>query len=272
MAETTIYQFTGAELTPVTWCHPGSEVVVTADSWRVVNGHAIGLPHHLERFQRSVAELAPGEVWKLDAFIKAALTLIPMTGEWFPRLECVATPDGHLFRFYHREAPERLATTVLATAPRDPRTHPLVKGPDLDALMALRRQVAPTGANEAVILTPEGFIAEGAYSSIIVWPPDCSEMWVVDSGIPRIPGVTEKVLGDIAHSQGIPVIEKSMRPNSLDNHVVWVVSALHGIREATSWVSGPSIAPQADMTHTWRDLLFARHTPSHPTQYVADSE
>jgi branched-subunit amino acid aminotransferase/4-amino-4-deoxychorismate lyase len=261
MAETTLYQFTGSDLTPVTWCQPGQESVVVADSWRVVEGEAVGLDRHLERFRRSVATVAPNEVGRVDDFITAALALIPDTGEWFPRLECVATPHGHLFRFYHRAAPKRLTTAILATAPHDPRTKPLVKGPDLDALMALRKEVAPTGATEAVILTPDGFIAEGAYSSLIVWPPGRADMWVVDADIPRIPSVTEELVADLARSEGITVVEKKMRPEDLTGHVVWVVSALHGIREATSWVGGPVLSRDVEMTRAWNERLRALQCP-----------
>ena len=264
MAETTLYQFTGSDLTPVTWCQPGEEAVVAADSWRVVDGHVIGLSSHLERFRRSVATVAPEESGRVDGFIEAAVNAIPDSGEWFPRVECVATPHGHLFRFYHREAPERLATAILATASHDPRTQPLVKGPDLDALMALRKEVAPTGATEAVILTPDGYIAEGAYSSVIVWPPGLAEMWVVREGIPRISSVTEQEVADIARSEGIPVTGKKMLPEKLDDHVVWVVSALHGIREATSWVGGPPLASATEMAKAWNERLLTRRVPLRP--------
>jgi branched-subunit amino acid aminotransferase/4-amino-4-deoxychorismate lyase len=261
MAESALYQFTGSTLSPVTWCQPGTETVVVADSWRVVEGHAVGLPHHLERFHRSVTEHAPDALTDVSRFIDGALELIPGTGEWFPRLECVATPHGHQFRFYHREAPERLTTAILATAPHDPRTHPRVKGPDLNALMALRKEVAPAGATEAVIVTPDGVIAEGAYSSLVVWPPGYGEMWLVDAPIARIPSVTEKTVANIARSRGIPVVGKMMRPESLDQHLVWVVSALHGIREATAWIAGPQLATDADFSQSWRDMLRSQSAP-----------
>jgi len=264
MAETTLYQFTGSDLTAVGWCQPGQETVVVADSWRVVEGQAVGLAHHLDRFRRHVAHAAPQEVSQVEAFIDAALALLPDSGEWFPRLECVATPHGHLFRFYHREAPPRLTTAALATAPHDPRAQPLVKGPDLDALMALRKEVARSGATEAVILTAEGFVAEGAYSSVVVWPPGQTEMWVVDAEIPRIPSVTEKVLAGIAHSEGIAVVGKKMRPDALDEHVVWVVSALHGIREATLWVDGPMLARDTQLARSWNNRLLHQQVPVTP--------
>jgi branched-subunit amino acid aminotransferase/4-amino-4-deoxychorismate lyase len=264
MAESTLYQFTGSELTPVTWCQPGHETVVVADSWRVVEGQAVGLEHHLDRFQRSVVTVAPEALPGLETFLQAALAAIPDTGEWFPRIECLTTPHGHVFRFYHREAPARLSTAVLAAALHDPRTQPLVKGPDLAALMALRQEVAPSGATEAVIFTPDGFIAEGAYSTLVVWPPGNREMWVVDADIPRIPSITEKVLVDVAHSQGITVVGKKMRSDTLSQHMVWVVSALHGIREATAWVSGPTIRSESAVARRWNRLLQEQRRPLGP--------
>ena len=261
MAESTVFEFTGSDLGPLTQTHAVREAVVVADSWRVVEGHVVGLDHHLERFRRSVERVAPEAVSSLEGFIHAALSHIPPAGEWFPKIECVAISNSHVFRFHHRVAPEALTTAVLATASHDPRTSPLVKGPDLDALMALRRDVAPAGATEAVILSPEGFIAEGAYSSIIVWPPGAENMWVVADGIPRIPSVTEGMVNGIARSHNIPVLGKKMRPEELDGHAVWVVSALHGIREATSWVAGPQLAPSSNLVQAWNRLLRETSAP-----------
>jgi branched-subunit amino acid aminotransferase/4-amino-4-deoxychorismate lyase len=261
MAESTIFEFTGSDLTPLTQTETRGGRVTVADSWRVVEGHAVGLDHHLERFRQSVERVAPEALSSLDGFIDAALTHLPPTGEWFPKLECVALSDSYVFRFHHRVAPERLARAVLATSSHDPRTSPLVKGPDLDALMALRREVASRGATEAVILTPEGFIAEGAYSSIVVWPPGFKEIWIVDESVPRIPGITEEMITSIARSRNIPVMGRTMRPDELDNHAVWVVSALHGIREATSWVAGPQLAPSSDLAQAWNRLLRETSAP-----------
>ena len=261
MAESTVYEFTGSDLKPLTQTPPSQQAVVVADSWRVVEGQAVGLDHHLERFRRSVERVAPEAVPKLEGFIHAALSHIPSAGEWFPKLECVAGLDGYVFRFHHRVAPEALTTAVLATASHDPRTSPVIKGPDVDALMALRQKVAPAGATEAVILTPEGHIAEGAYSSIIVWPPGSEDMWVVEDGIARIPSITEGIITGIARSQNISVVGKKMRPDELDGHAVWVVSALHGVREATSWVDGPQLAPSSDLAHAWNRLLRETSAP-----------
>jgi len=255
MSRSSLYQFTGDRLEPITWCHTGDQVAVVADSWRVVEGQTVGLSHHLERFRRSITDHAPEVEDKLDAFLSRCLDLIPQEGEWFPRVECVAGSHGHSLRFFHREAPPRLDTAVLKTVTSDPRSQPLTKGPDLEALMALRRSVATDGATEAVIVTPDGHIAEGAYSSLVAWSIDRSELWLVDSAIPRIPSVTEKVLVERVAREAVTVREKKMTPSSLAGHTVWVLSALHGIRRATSWVSGPPIVDDRGFASRWQKIL-----------------
>lgn len=257
MAESTLYQFTGSALEPVTWCQMTDDTVVAADSWRVVDGRVVGLDKHLDRFRGSVNRHSPASSGTVDAFITSALALLPRTGQWFPRVECVSTPHGDLFRFYHRVAPARLTDAVLATADHDPRTQPTTKGPDLDRLMALRKSVGAQGATEAVILTADGAIAEGAYSSLVAWRLGGNQMAVVDSAIPRIPSVTEQTLIGLAHAQGISVVEETMTPESLEGAMVWVVSALHGIRQATAWVNGPTVHTDDQHYKTWQEKLTA---------------
>lgn len=262
MAQSTVYQFTGTSLEPVTWCRSGAETVIAADSWRVSDGTAVAVPHHIARFRAAVETAAPEVAGQVSDFVARAVSLAGQPGEWFPRLECVATAHGPSFRYYHREAPERLSEASLVTAPRDPRTHPLTKGPDLEALLALRQEVAPLGATEAVILTPEGVIAEGAYSSVVVWPEGGGdELWVVDKAIPRIPSVTEAVVVEMAHSEGVSVVEKVMRPAELEGAEVWILSALHGIRLATHWVDGPDLLAIPSRRARWQDRLLDRATP-----------
>jgi branched-subunit amino acid aminotransferase/4-amino-4-deoxychorismate lyase len=261
MAESTRYEFTGSRLVPVEWCMSQDERIVAADSWRVSTGSAIGLEKHLARFAEAVHTVAPDSTDRLEAFFAACLSLLPGDGEWFPRVECVAGPHGSTLRFYHRGAPDRLNDATLATVESDPRVSPTIKGPDLDRLMALRRHVAPTGATEAVILTPEGHAAEGAYSSLVAWSIDRRELWVVAEGIPRIPSVTEAVLADCVRRDGLRVVGREMTPASLDGHVVWILSALHGIRRVVSWVQGPAVDDDAAFAAHWQQSLADTSRP-----------
>jgi branched-subunit amino acid aminotransferase/4-amino-4-deoxychorismate lyase len=258
MAESTLYQFTGSTLEPVDRVQGADARVVAADSWRVKDGYAVAVEWHRARFARSIADHRPELSRAVEDFFSEMVALIPPTGEWFPRVECVETSSGAVFRFLQRVAPPQLTEVVLATAANDPRTTPTTKGPDLDALMALRRSVSATGATEAVIVTEDTVIAEGAYSSLVAWSKNGQELWVVDPAIPRIASVTEAVLVDIAHEQGVRVSPRQMTPADLEGHAVWILSALHGIRVATDWVDGPTLAKNDDLAAAWRALRHNR--------------
>jgi branched-subunit amino acid aminotransferase/4-amino-4-deoxychorismate lyase len=260
MAESTLYEFTGSSLEPVNQRRGASQRVIAADSWLVVDGRVVAFDEHWDRFTRAVMTHQPQMAASLEGFFLDAVRLIPSAGRWFPRVECVASAAGPVLRLLHRVAPPRLTEAVLATAPSDPRTSPRTKGPDLDALMALRRAVEPTGATEAVILTPEGFIAEGAYSALVAIPPEGDELWVVESGIARIASVTETVVVAIAQGEGVRVLPRVMTPDALEGHAVWILSALHGIREATAWIGGPHLFPNPALRQHWSNILTATAT------------
>lgn len=255
MSESTLYQFTGTTLEPVDPAHGEDARMVAADSWRVAHGYAVALGQHHARFARAVAEHRPEAAGGVEKFFASAVALIPPTGDWFPRVECVETSSGPVFRFLQRVSPPRLTEAVLATAADDPRTTPTTKGPDFDALMALRRSVSAAGASEAVIVAAGTVIVEGAYSALVAWSKNGQELWVVDPALPRIASVTEAVLVGLASEQGVTVVHKKMTPGALEGHAVWILSALHGIREATEWVGGPTLTRQPALATRWRALL-----------------
>jgi branched-subunit amino acid aminotransferase/4-amino-4-deoxychorismate lyase len=258
MSPTTLYRFLAGGLEPVTWCQPEPSRVLVADSWRVEDGRAVAMDRHLERFTSSVHRQSPEANSHLDAFLAAVTRIIPPSGHWFPRLECVDTPDGPEFRFYERAAPARLTEVILADTSEDPRTDPLTKGPDLEALLALRRSVANVGATEAVIVDSAGRVIEGAYSSIVVFPPDLNALWVVAPQFPRIPSVTESVITDIAREHGLPVVEQDILWSSLGGHEVWALSALHGIRRATQLVGLSDPPAVSALAEAWQGKWWAR--------------
>ena len=261
MAPTTLYRFLAGTLEPVTWCQPEPSRVLVADSWRVEDGLAVAMDRHLERFASSVRRHRPEATKDLGAFLQAVAEKIPSTGQWFPRIECVDTSHGPEFRFYEREAPARLTDVLLAATRQDPRSNPLTKGPDLEALLALRRSVSSVGATEAVIVDHAGLVIEGAYSSIVVFPPDLGELWVVSRQVPRIPGITESVITDIAREQGLPVVEREILWSSLGGHEVWALSALHGIRRATQLVGLTAPPLPSALAEAWQEKWRAKSRP-----------
>jgi branched-subunit amino acid aminotransferase/4-amino-4-deoxychorismate lyase len=244
MVEPRVFRWASGSVVEEEWCDPHAGSVRVADSWLVVDGCAVSLSRHLERFATSLAALDAN----LDAraFAADAITMIPNEGRWFPRLEAIDYGDGAMLRFHLREAPDALTDVALATAPRDPRTLTNVKGPDLAALGALRREL---DVGEAVILNGE-FVAEGAWSSIVWWQNDT--LHVVDPSIPRLPSVTERTIRDHAEFIGAPVVSARVRPTELVGAEVWALSALHGIRVVTEWRDGPAVHVEPGRVDYWR--------------------
>lgn len=257
---------------------PAAGRLLVADSWLVDDGLVRALDVHRDRFAGSVAaalgEAAPtadaadGADGRLDvdAFWSAAVARLPRTGAWFPRVELVsgAGRDGRddgppELRLLLRPAPARTRSVVLATAPHDPRTRPTVKGPDLRALGRLREDVGPLGADEAVLLDPDGHVVDGAWSSIVWWRGDA--LCLPADDLPRLPGVTVRTLATLAAVLGVDVLHERTTPAELDGFEIWTTSALQGIRIVTDWVDGPTPAEQPGRLALWRSRLEALRRP-----------
>jgi branched-subunit amino acid aminotransferase/4-amino-4-deoxychorismate lyase len=240
---------------------PSHGDVLVADSWLVLDGAARALDVHRDRFTSSVA--ATGLVADDDAaaFWGAVVDRLPRDGAWFPRVELVrpdATTTPEL-RARLRTAPDRTRSVRVATATRDPRTSPFVKGPDLAALGDLRSEAAAHGAEEAVILSPEGHVVEGAWSSLVWWRGD--SLCTPADDLPRLPGVTSRTVLTLAAVLGVDVLHDRTTPDELDGAEIWSLGALHGIRIVDGWVDGPSPAEQPGRLATWQARLEALRRP-----------
>ena len=252
---TRLFSFSGEALGAIEWCDPVAGETLVADSWRVESGEVVALSRHRTRFCDSARQHGLDSA-ALDAFWDLVIAAIPREGSWFPRVEVVATPGGATLRYRERPAPDWLSEAVVASAEGDPRTTPLTKGPDLDALMALRRSVAHTGATEALIVSPEGTIVEGAYSTIVMIPPGGQELRIVPRTVPRIPSVTEAVITDIAAQRGVAVVEAHSALHECEGSDLWVLSALHGIRVATGFPGGPRLSPDMARRVEWQAMWW----------------
>ncbi len=246
-----LYQFSGTALGAIEWCDSSLQKTLVADSWRCDDGQTVALERHRQRFTGSAAAAGLDHA-VVSRFWAAVIDALPREGSWFPRVEVVATSGGPTLRYREREAPDWLDTVTLAPGDHDPRTTPLTKGPDLEALMALRRSVANVGATEALILSPDGYVIEGAYSTVMLWRSGGSALSVVSQKFSRIPSVTESVLRDIANAQGVPVIEESFTLEDCKGGEVWVLSALHGIRLATFVRPGPPLKTSRQRRDQWQ--------------------
>ena len=253
----TLYHFTGESFGVIDWCSPVAGTTLVADSWRVHDGQAVALDRHQERFSRSAREYPMINETILGNFFEELRALIPRSGSWFPRVELVNSPGGPTLRYRERVAPPWSTEVTLAVAPHDPRTTPLIKGPDLEALMALRSAVGDPLTTEAVIVSAEGYLVEGAYSSLMVWPSGSPVPVITPRDTPRIPSITESVLVDIAYQRGIEPVEKTLGPEDLVGAEVWVLSALHGIRRATEWIGGPRLTSLPHRAEEWQHAWWS---------------
>ncbi|PRY70187.1 branched-subunit amino acid aminotransferase/4-amino-4-deoxychorismate lyase [Glaciihabitans tibetensis] len=236
--------------------------IAVADSWLVTDGTVLALALHRERFLNAVRDVADGSAHggavssTAAAFWDAAVAAIPRRGQLFPRVELRRGTDGDEFILRLRPAPEVTRSVVVASIPGgDPRTQPRIKGPDLQRMAIERAHVAKLGAGEAVVLTDEGFVVEGAYSALLWWRGTilCGPPATFD----RIDSVTARSVLALAAALGVETFEEAVTPAELDGTELWSVSALHGVRIVTAWVDGPALAELPRRLSTWRARLEA---------------
>jgi hypothetical protein len=233
-------------LEPLEYSELPAASIVVADSWRVIDGTARAIALHRDRFLATAGSGA-------TAFWDAAIAAIPRTGDWFPRVELHST--GCLV-LRLRPTPPTHRSAILATwGEADPRTVPAIKGPDIDSLLRIRAAVQSEGATEAVILGPDGYIVDGAYSALLWWrgdilcgPPRTS---------PRVDSVTSRTVLALATALGLDTYEEAVTPAEIEGTELWVLSALHGARIATAWSHGPQLAEKPGRLGAWQSRLDA---------------
>jgi branched-subunit amino acid aminotransferase/4-amino-4-deoxychorismate lyase len=181
---------------------------------------------------------------ELPAFFEKLKGLIPTEGDWFPRMEYRdQLPAGERLVFRLREAPERTESLTLWTSDEpDPRKEPRIKGPDLSIGQQIRRRANLRGADEGVLLSESGHVADGALSSIVWWRddvlcgPDDSTIW--------LPSITRSLVFELANQAGYKTMTERARPTELADCEVWSLSSLQGIRFATAWDGVALAAPR----------------------------
>lgn len=228
-----------------------------ADSWLVVDGAALAIDLHRQRF----GVVADGYVERgIDDFWGAALSAIPRAGDWFPRVELRLGSDEPRLELRLRTVPERSRSVSVASfAGSDPRTVPTVKGPDTHAMLEARTEVKLRGAGEAIILSPERYVVEGAYSAMLWWRGGvlCGPSVELE----RIDSVTARSVIALATALGVEYYPESVTPAELDGCEIWSLSALHGIRIVTDWLDGPAPAEEPGRLSTWRSRLERLRRP-----------
>lgn len=238
--------------------------LLAADSFRVrgigARAEVRGWGLHAERFARTAADCLedPTErVWLANAmpeFLAHARKEIAAFGDGFPRIELWRRQGGTLqLHVATRPLPQLTEQLALRTARGIELTHPQRKGPNIEYLAALNREL---GA-EALLLDARGNICEGATTSIVWWEDDtlCRV-----AGLERVWSITERQLVDIAHGLGTEVASRDLPSTELCLHEAWAVNALHGIRPVRAVDNVPLPQPHTERLATYRralDLLWS---------------
>ncbi len=260
MSVSAISRWRDGALDPLDHCDMTDTAVLAADSWLVTGGTALALGLHRGRFLDAVRASGHAEGLDAEGFWDAAITAIPADGDWFPRVELQDRGGAPLLVLRLRPAPERRRSVVLASHPGpDPRTAPGTKGPDTEALLRARTAAQQRGAGEAVILSPDGYVVEGATSALLWWHGN------VLTGPPqefaRVDSVTARSVLGLATALGLDVHAEPATPSELDGLEVWALSALHGIRIVTAWIDGPALAEEPGRLAAWRARLDRLRRP-----------
>jgi branched-subunit amino acid aminotransferase/4-amino-4-deoxychorismate lyase len=240
-----LFEFIGAALSEISNDEVLPGRLEVADSWLVQDGRARHLNEHYSRFAKWVIEKDP--TVEFGEFFDLVTEQIPRDGAWFPRIEFITNAELNqtqiLLRL--REAPEREGTiTLWSFNEPDPRLSPLIKGPDLSLGMQMRRAAQMHGADEAVLLSQDGFIIEGALSSIVWFRDDV--LCAPDDEFDWIPSITRQEVFSIAESMGLQTRSERVKPADLVDLEIWALSSLHGIRAVDEWVDlgGPVGTPR----------------------------
>jgi branched-subunit amino acid aminotransferase/4-amino-4-deoxychorismate lyase len=260
------YQFLDGELAPLETAVDDSLSV--ADSFLVQSGSVRALDRHFNRFARSISDEKTKR--QLPGFFASAVSVIPKEGDWFPRIEYRSSqPEGKRLFLRLRTAPERVESCKLwSFAEKDPRSSTSIKGPDLAICQQVRRAANLHGADEAVLLSDDGYISDGALSSIVWWEKDT--LVGPDDSTPWLPSITRELVFELAEQAGYQTTQRRAKPEELEGCEIWSLSALQGIRGVTSWGELTVAEPQLLRPFRKRLALLSEVLPE-PEDVIAGS-
>jgi len=176
---------------------------------RIYDGRAFALRDHLDRLERSAANLRLDDVPRseLESEIPALLEERG-GGEFDGCLRVVLTRGGHRLLLTEPlpASPERIRLGVVEYAP----THVLdgVKSLSYGANMLCGRLARERGFDEALLVTPEGSVLEAPTSSLF---------WVDEFGTIFTPPLSEHILASITRDRVMRVAEVEERRCTMDD-------------------------------------------------------
>jgi branched-chain amino acid aminotransferase len=176
---------------------------------RVYDGRPFALADHLDRIERSAANLRLDEVPRSELEVEIPELLAERGGGAFDGcLRVVLTRGGHRLLLTEPlpPTPERVRLGIVEYAP----THVLdgIKSLSYGANMLCSRIARERGFDEALLVTPHGRVLEAPTSSLF---------WVDSGGAIWTPPLSEHILASITRARVMDVAEVRERPCTMDD-------------------------------------------------------
>jgi len=176
---------------------------------RVYDGRPFALTDHLDRIERSAANLRLDEVPRAELESEIPELLEERGGAAFDGcLRVVLTRGGHRLLFTEPlpPSPERIRLGVVEYAPT--RVLDGIKSLSYGANMLCGRLARERGFDEALLVTPHGRVLEAPTSSLF---------WVDSGGQILTPPLSEHILASITRDRVMQVAEVVERPCTMDD-------------------------------------------------------
>jgi branched-chain amino acid aminotransferase len=219
---------------------------------RVYDGRPFALPDHLDRIERSAANLRLDGVPRSELESEIPQLLEERGGGAFDGcLRIVLTRGGHRILLTEPlpRSPERIRLGVVEYAP----TYVLdgIKSLSYGANMLCSRLARERGFDEALLVSPQGSVLEAPTSSLF---------WVDEFGTILTPPLSEHILASITRDRVMKVADVTERPCTMDDLLeareAFLASTL---REAQSIAGIEDFElPEGERTRETREALRAR--------------
>ena len=176
---------------------------------RVYDGRPFAVPEHLDRLERSAANLRLDNVPRSELESEIPELLAERGGREFDGLlRVVLTRGGHRLLLTEPlpSTPERVRLGVVEYAPT--RVLDGVKSLSYGANMLCGRLARERGFDEALLVTPHGRVLEAPTSSLF---------WVDSEGAINTPPLSEHILASITRQRVMDVAEVVERPCTMED-------------------------------------------------------
>jgi branched-subunit amino acid aminotransferase/4-amino-4-deoxychorismate lyase len=183
------------------------------ETMRVRDGRIPFLDHHLARLGRSLAELG---LPRPTQDVAALVTPFAGTGNAVLRLEVL---DGRASVTVRDLPPLAPPAVITASEPHQSYPH---KTTERDCFTDAGREAEVAEADDALLLTPEGWVAEGTVWSVFWWDRDALRTPALDLGI--LPGVGRTRVLDL-----VRVEQGRYRKQALAGKSLFLTNAVRGI-------------------------------------------